>query len=764
MRSFWLMLLLTSPTLAAEPAKVDFNRDIRPILFDKCVACHGPDEKERKAGLRLDVRADALAGEAFVVGKPAESAMIARILSHDKNEVMPPPKTGKKVSPAEVETLKKWISQGAEYDNHWAYKRPVRPALPAVDDALYKSHPIDRFIYTRLKQEGLKPQPEADRNTLIRRVALDVTGLPPTPAEVREFLADKTPTAYDKMVDHFLAKPTYGEHAARLWLDLARYADSAGYADDPSRTIWAYRDWVIQAYNRNLPFDQFTIEQLAGDLLPNATEEQKIATAFHRNTLTNNEGGTSDEEFRNVAVVDRVNTTMSVWMGTSMACAQCHTHKYDPITQTEYFQFLAFFNNTADNDQRDERPLLSVGDTPAMKAKRAELTAKAVKLEALTKAQDPVLQAVLKVRAEAAKAEVAKFQPPTTVPIMQDLPAKDRRVTKLQYRGNFMDLGAVVTEGTPSVFPPLAKGATLNRLTLAKWLVDPANPLTARVTVNRYWETLFGNGLVRTSEEFGSQGEAPVNAALLDWLAVEFQETGWDTKRLVKLLVTSQAYRQSSRVTPELQNRDPDNRFVSRGPRFRLTAEMVRDQALAVSGLLSPKMYGPSVRPSQPSSGLNAAFGGNLDWQTSAGEDKFRRGLYTEWRRTSPYPSMMAFDAPSREACTIRRGRSNTPLQALVTLNDPVYVEAAVALAKLTVKQPGDVKAKLAFVMLQCTSREPTATESDRLAALYTKVHAKYAGDAKLTTALVGEANPDLAAWAVVCNTILNLDEMLMKR
>ncbi|MGL6074965.1 MAG: PSD1 and planctomycete cytochrome C domain-containing protein [Fimbriiglobus sp.] len=758
----WLACLPVA--LAAEPAKIDFNRDVRPIIFDKCVACHGPDEKERKGKLRLDEREGAIESGAINISKPAESAILERIHSEDVNEVMPPPRTGKKVTPREAEILKQWISEGAKYSTHWSYTAPKRPELPKVSEATWAKNGIDHFILARLDREKIKPQPEADKATILRRVALDITGLPPTVAEVDEFLKDTSPQAYEKMVDRYLAKPAYGEHWARMWLDLARYADSAGYADDPSRTIWAYRDWVIRAYNRNLPYDQFSIEQLAGDLLPNATEDQKLATAFHRNTLTNNEGGTSDEEFRNVAVVDRTNTTMAVWMGTSMACAQCHTHKYDPITQTEYFQFLAFFNNTADADRRDESPLLPVGDTPEMKQKREALEATAKSLEAQMKNRDPALQAILKIRANKARAEIGKHKAATTVPIMEELPAHARRVTKLQYRGNFMDLGPVVTEGTPKAFPALPKGAALNRLTMAKWIMNPQNPLTARVAVNRYWEALFGNGLVRTSEEFGSQGEAPVNPELLDWLAVEFVDSGWDMKKLVRLMVTSAAYRQSSKVTPELLQLDPENRFASRGPRFRLTAEMVRDQALAVSGLLSAKMYGPSVKPPQPSSGLNAAFGGGLDWQTSAGEDKYRRGLYTEWRRTSPYPSMMAFDATSREACTIRRNRSNTPMQALVTLNDPVYVEAAVALARLGLKANGDDTAKLNALFRQATSRLPTDAEANRLLALLKKAQAKYSADPALTKAFLPDATPDLAAWSLVGSVVLNLDEMLMKR
>lgn len=769
---------------ATEPAahKIDFNRDIRPLLFNNCVACHGPDEKERKAGLRLDTREGALAGESLVPGKPEESELLRRVRSHEAGEVMPPPKTGKKLTAQEISRLEAWIRQGANYAPHWAYQKPQRPALPSAGS--WGRNPIDGFLLKKLTELGLKPQPEADAYTLVRRVALDLTGLPPTIAEVDEFVQDRSPGAYERMVDRFLAKPSFGEHWARLWLDLARYADSAGYADDPPRTIWAFRDYVIRSFNQNKPFDQFTIEQLAGDLLPNPTQEQLIATAFHRNTLTNNEGGTSDEEFRNVAVVDRVNTTFAVWMGTSMACAQCHTHKYDPLTQQEYFQLFAIFNNTADADRSDERPTLLLYSAEQLQHKAAWEAELAEVKSQLAKPPKPDLRLgetgawrQLLERGSLKKQQMtleAKLKPASSVPIMQELPKGQQRVTRLQYRGNFQDLGPVVQPGTPSAFHPMPKVDRVDRLAFARWLVSRDNPLTARVVANRFWEAIWGQGIVRTSEEFGSQGELPVNPELLDWLAVELQESlKWDQKAFLRLLVTSAAYRQSSKVTPEALERDPENRFASRGPRFRLPAETIRDQALAAAGLLSSKMYGPSVKPPQPSFGLNAAFGRSLDWQTSTGEDKYRRGLYTEWRRTNPYPSMTTFDAPSREACTIRRLRSNTPLQALVTLNDPVYVEAAQALARRMAETPGDLNAKLTQGFRRVVARPPTDKELLKLAALYQSALRDYANDlpkaTKMATDPLGPAPmganiPELAAFTVVGNVLLNLDETLMRR
>ena len=543
--SFWLTAFAASISVAAD-RPVDFNRDVRPILSDNCYFCHGPDEATQKAGLRIDTRAGAIDGEVIVPGKPAESELIHRVLSTESDELMPPPETGKKLSAADKDTLRRWVAQGAHYAVHWAYEKPTRPAVPEAAAAdVELRNPVDRFVQARLQQDGLTLQPEADRYALARRAALDLTGLPPTPEAVAAFVADKSDGAFERYVDQLLAEPAFGEHWARMWLDLARYADSAGYADDPSRTIWAYRDYVIRSFNANKPFDRFTVEQIAGDLLPDPTEDQMVATAFHRNTLTNSEGGTDDEEFRNVAVVDRVNTTMAVWMGTSMACAQCHTHKFDPITQTEYFQMFAFFNNTADADRKDESPVYQVGDTPAKQARRATITAAANKLEQLGKFQPAVIQGVQKIQSDRLRKELTEHQPVTTVPVFRELDGKARRTTKVQIRGNFMATSDVVTEGVPAAFPPLPKDAPLNRLTLANWLVADDNPLTARVAVNRFWEHLFGSGLVRTPEEFGSQGEPPTHPQLLDWLAVEFRETGWDVKRLLKLMVTSAAYRQS---------------------------------------------------------------------------------------------------------------------------------------------------------------------------------------------------------------------------
>ena len=758
-----------APAVRAQE-KVDFNRDVRPILSNNCFQCHGPDEKTRKGKLRLDTAEGALAAS-VVPGKPDASELIARVIApHDDAAAMPPSKSGKRLTAKEVDTLKAWIKDGAKYSAHWAYIKPALPAVPKTKFAT--ANAVDAFLFARLEKEGLKPQPEADRYALARRVALDLTGLPPTAAEVEAFVTDKAANAYEKFVDRMLAKPAYGEHFARFWLDLARYADSAGYADDPLRTIWKYRDYVIESFNANKRFDAFTIEQLAGDLLPKPTLEQQIATAFHRNTMTNSEGGTNDEEFRNVAVVDRVNTTFLVWMGTSMACAQCHTHKYDPLTQIEYFRAFAFFNNTADADRSDESPKLDFW-TDKQREDRADLEGRIADLEALLKGRKQNEAQTERAALAGLKKQLAGMKPETSVPVMKELTGAQRRKTRLQYRGNFLDLGDEVTEGTPAALHAFPKDAPKTRLEFAKWLVSSENPLTARVIANRFWEHIFGTGIVRTSEEFGIQGELPSHPELLDWLAVDFQRD-WDVKRFLKVLVTSSAYRQSAKVTPEAFERDPENRLLARGPRVRLTAEMVRDQALSAAGLLSPKVLGPSVRPQQPNLGVSAAFGGSIDWQTSTGEDKFRRGVYTQWRRSNPYPSMSAFDAPNRDTCVVRRTRTNTPLQALVTMNDPVYIEAAQALARRTIAQGGKTtEERAAFALKACLVRPATDAELSRLVKLYDDAKAKFAKDATKATQFAtaplgplpkGVEAVDAAAWTVVANVILNLDEMLLKR
>ena len=573
--------------------------------------------------------------QGIVPGNSAASRVIARV-SADEN---PMPPTGDRLTAGEIDTLRRWIDAGAKYERHWAFNPPVRPEPPTVSDPGWIRNPIDSFVLARLDREALQPSPEADRHTLIRRLSLALTGLPPTPAEVDAFVNDDSAEAYSALVDRLLNSTAYGERWARVWLDLARYADSMGYEKDSIRTIWPYRDWVIQALNENIPFDRFTVLQLAGDLLPDPSTDQVVATGFHRNTMTNTEGGTDDEEFRDAAVKDRVATTGQVWMGLTWGCAQCHSHKYDPLSQQEFYSLYAFLNQTADADRNDDAP----------------------KLE-LTKGVSTL--------------------------VLRELPPKERRDTFLHNRGNFMNPGEQVAPGVPEALHPFPSGAPLDRLGLARWLTSKENPLTARVAVNRLWARLFGAGIVRTEEDFGTQGTPPTHPELLDWLATEFMRVNWDVKDILKTIVTSATYRQSSDITPELLEVDPENSLLARGARFRMSAEMVRDQALFASGLLSRKIGGEPVMPWQPE-GIWQVVYSSKQWKTSPGADRYRRALYTLWRRTSPYPSMTTFDAPSGETCTVRRIRTNTPLQALVTLNDPTLMEAAQHLAARTGTGPG---------------------------------------------------------------------------
>lgn len=852
-------------SLGAE-AKVDFKRDVQPLFEQRCYECHG--EKKQKSGLRLDRKHAALkvadSGKpAIVPGQGSASPLLQRLTSQDSDEVMPP--KGDRLTDAQVTLLRQWIDEGAVWPDdgtkleskHWAYEKPVRPEVPQFQNTargvgetgasiasplISLPNPIDAFVLEKLQQEKLKPSPEADRATLFRRVSLDLIGLPPTGPEVEAFVADSTPNAYEKVVDRLLASPHYGERWARPWLDLARYADTAGYESDNRRSMWPWRDWVIAALNRNMPFDRFTIEQIAGDLLPGATQEQKVATGFHRNTMNNNEGGTDDEEFRHEAVVDRVNTTMAAWMATTMSCAQCHNHKYDPLTMKEYYQVYAFLNNTADADKPDERPTMKVFAAGQEKelAKRRDIvkTAEArwkeaartpeitnafaawlaqaslaatnspatnasavasverekkgtdgkaspeeirkilivsdekqrAKLKEYFESISPELKEPRGMLAAARKAEKEFNDSIPIVSVMEEL--SKPRATYMLARGSFLTKGEQVAPGVPAAFHALTD-QTSNRLAFARWLVDTNNPLTARVVMNRIWEQLFGVGLVETSEDFGTQGEPPSHPKLLDWLATEFMRSRWDVKAMQKWIVMSSTYRQSSQITPELFQRDPYNRLLERGPRRRLEAEMVRDQALAVSGLLSRKMGGPPVMPPQPDGIWQVVYSGDK-WETSKGEDKYRRGIYTFWRRTSPYPSMVSFDAPSREFCIVRRPRSNTPLQALTLLNDPAYVECARALAHRILSEGGaTADERAAFGVRMCLARNAKKGEVRKLVALAEKETARYREDTESAAKLVKFSGAEkdqridqaeLAAWTVVANVLLNLDEFVMQQ
>ncbi len=743
-------ILLSASTGVEAKEKVDFSSDIQPLLSKNCLACHGLDAGSRKADLRLDQRAAAVDAGVIVPGEPDESELVARVETSDSILVMPPVDSGHSLTEQEIALFRRWVAEGAEYEEHWSFSPPVKVEPPQGEQSDWPASAIDHFVLRRLEDAGLKPRSEADRLTLIRRVSLDLTGLPPTVEEAEAFVADQSPKAYEKVVDRLLASPAYGERWARMWLDLARYADTKGYEKDRHRDIWRYRDWVINAFNDDMPYDQFTIEQLAGDLLPDRTTEQILATAFHRNTMTNEEGGTDNEEFRVAAVKDRVDTTLQVWMGLTMGCAKCHSHKYDPITINDYYSFYAFFNQTQDADA--EAPFYP---TPtAEQARQIEL--QQVKLQEL-KSEPETDEAAIKEAEEALKA-IQESIPKT--PVMLELAPKKQRLTKLHNRGNFLDQGDEVQPAVLTEFVDAPEEVEPNRLAVAKWLMQADNPLTSRVMVNRLWARLFGVGLVETEEDFGTQGTPPSHPELLDWLAVDFRENGWSMKQLLKTIVMSQTYRQDSETTPELIEADPRNRLLSRGPHFRLPAEVVRDQALAVSGLLTEKIGGPSVMPPQPEGIWKSTYSGE-SWQNAEGPDRYRRALYTYLKRTSPYPAMITFDAGSGEVCQVRRVRTNTPLQALVTLNDTAFVEAAGALAKRMEEAGDTTRAQIAHGFRRVLIRPATEAELDRLVELYESLDGDLLDAGELLKA-AGVEQGD-ARLVAVANVLLNLDETVMK-
>lgn len=988
-----LWLLLGAPP--AEPP--DFAREVRPILAQYCFKCHGPDDKTRKAKLRFDEPASARNLGVIVPGKPADSELVTRIQTTEVDKVMPPPATKMALSAKQKEILERWVAAGAEYRQHWAFVKPAKAALPQLKmpvPAGWGSNPIDAFLLAGLEKEGLKPSPEADRVTLIRRLSLDLIGLPPTPAEVDAFVNDTGEQAYDRLVERMLASPQYGERWARRWLDLARYADTNGYEKDRTRSIWPYRDWVIQALNADMPFDQFTLKQIAGDLLPGATQEDRIATGFHRNTMLNEEGGIDPLEYRFHAMTDRMATTGTVWLGLTLGCAQCHTHKYDPISHREYYQLFAFLNNTdeptmpvtsADTEKRraeiearlkqlraelankfsrefgegaareakieeafknwlmesrgkvipwqivkpasmkTNSPLLTLqpddsifvsGDITKSDEYQLQFAGKwggvtGVRVEALpderlprggpgavyyegalgdftlseisatadgkparfvkasqtyasggfnalaaidgnpqtgwgvdggqgkrhvavfvfdkpleesvkdlqikmiferhfaadigrfrlsvTRSPNPeardTLPAIEKLLLipddkltaderkglreefylrtpllETARKEINDLQnqlphPPTTL-VMRERPAENPRPTYVHRRGEFLQADEPVSAATPAFLPGLPQGQAANRLSFARWLVSPDNPLTARVIVNRNWSAFLGKGLVRTTEDFGYQGQMPSHPELLDWLALDFMEHGWSLKKLHRLIVTSAAYRQSSKVTPELLQKDPENRLLARGPRVRLEAEIIRDSVLKAAGLLSLKMGGPGVYPPQPGSVTTEGTYGALAWTPNEGEDRYRRGLYTFAKRTAPFAMLATFDGPSGEACVARRDVSNTPLQALTLLNDVVFTEAAQAVGRTMVAEMGSLDERLTRLFRRFLARSPAQNEIALFKQFFEERQKQFQGNPAEADKLAGKgtgSTADRAAWAALARVLMNLDEFVNK-
>jgi hypothetical protein len=853
--------LAIAASAGAAAETVDYVRDVKPLLARRCAACHGP--VKQKAELRLDTAAAALKGSAggpvIVPGKSGESRLIKAVTGAADVPLMP--RTGPRLTPEEVSLLRAWIDQGAKAPArevassaasqgvHWAFRPVVRPPVPSVNNRPWVRNPIDAFVLARLEKEGISPSPEADRVTLIRRANLDLLGLPPTPDEVDAFVRDTRPDAYERLVDRLLASPHYGERWGRHWLDLARYADSNGFNIDAPRAVWKYRDWVIDALNRDLPFDQFAIEQVAGDLLPGATAGDRIATGFHRNTLLNQEGGIDVEQFRVESIVDRVNTTGAVFLGLTIGCCQCHDHKYDPFTQKEYYQLFAFFNNA-------EEPTLEL-PTPTEQQKRQRLRSRIAALERQRKLLDPIddarvdawegklsgpdrvrlsaevrgildvpenardhkqkqalraalrkgdqarhvvgglgnpfvaaahLQAlVFRTRADRDIAALRRQEPAVvTTLVLQERTMP--RETHVHQGGDFLRKGARAFPAVPAVLPALAVGGdqprrSFNRLDLARWLVDPRNPLTARVTVNRFWQRCFGTGLVETENDFGTQGTPPTHPELLDWLASEFvapltppsppgeegRVRGWSMKALHRLIVTSATYRQSSRARPDLATIDPRNRLLARQNRLRLEAEVIRDSALAASGLLARKLGGPSVFPPQPE-GVFTFTQIPRDWKASIGPDRYRRGMYTHFWRSAPHPALTVFDAPDATTTCTRRNRSNTPLQALTLLNDQAFYEFAQGLAsRIIAAGRSDDGDRLQYAFRLCLGRAPRPAEQRRLEALLRGQLSDFEAAPEEARRLAPANLPagtdvkHMAAWTMVARVLLNLDEFLTR-
>ncbi len=806
-----LLLGVVFVARAESPSRrVDFIQDVQPILIRHCDRCHG--SRKHEADLQLNLR-DGTFGKAasglpiVVKHDPDASLLIQRISGEDLGDVMPI--DGNPLSVREIDTLRTWIEQGADWPDevnvpiHWAYQQIHRPDVPQE----HAQAPVDYFVQQQRAARGLSASDQLDRPRLIRRLSLALTGIPPTLTEVEQFVNDKSATAYEDLVDRLLDSPRYGERWAVPWLDSARYADSNGFQADQIRDNWAYRDWVIGAFNDDMPFDQFVIDQIAGDLHEHPTDDQRIATGFHRMTTCNVEAGVHPEANRVNQVVDRVNTTATVFLGTTLECAQCHDHKYDPFTQTDYYKFFAYFNNTPlEVKNTAEVTWDFYGPTmtlPASESTSLELAAAKAQWDDLTAVRhnlaeeaEKLFQAYLADRKSkneerenverlrktffkthrplveidqqiaAAKDLIDRLAPVTTL-VMVEMPQP--RETFVMVRGNYENLGEAVASGTPEALSEAETLGTGDRMELAKWLTSPGNPLLRRVTVNRWWAELFGRGIVSTPEDFGTQGESPTHPQLLDWLASELMESGWSMKHVIKTMVMSDAFQQSARVTSESMEQDPDNRWLTRGPRFRMNAELVRDNALAISGLLSTQMYGRPIMPYQPE-GIWRSVGRNQPkWETAKDENRFRRGVYVVWKRAAPYPSFVNFDAPNRGNCTVSRGRSNTPLQALTLLNDPAYAEMALAFARRVVDEaPASTdQVRIEFAIRQALARSATEHEQDLLGQLLHQERESLQRDRSMVAKRVGNAilTPDeameLATWFSVCNTLLNLDEVI---
>lgn len=735
------------------PDTVSYNFNIRPIFSDKCFKCHGPDANKRQAGLRLDIAEDAFKAlkdnprsHAFVPGDPSSSEVFVRITSEDSSVMMPPPASNlKRLTPHEIDLVKKWIKQGAKYEKHWAFVPPKEAPVPDVDDKTWPKNQIDYFVLNKLEKQGIAPNPEADKERLLKRVCLDLTGLPPSLQLMDSFMADNSPNAYEKVVDNLLKSPTYGEKMTLHWLDVARYADSHGYQDDNYRSQWPWRDWVIHAFNENLPYNKFITWQLAGDLLPNATKEQILATGFNRNHKITEEGGVIDEEYRVAYVTDRTNTFGKALLGVTIECAHCHDHKYDPFSQKEYYQLFAFFNTVR------EKGIESTVGGPETYAKK------------------PLMQ----ITNEDVKGILKFVNKQDTNKLIVSVMGDTIRKTYILKRGNYDMHGDSVEPGTPKAILPFPANYPKNRLGLAEWLFNKQNPLTARAFVNQEWQEFFGKGIVKSSGDFGMQGDLPTNQPLLDWLSADFRDHGWNIKRLVKQMVMSATYRQSAVVTPEKLKIDPDNSLLSRSSRARLPAESVRDIVLASSGLLTRTIGGPSVNPYQPPGLWEMATSGRgqlATYRQVHGPNLYRRGMYTLIKRTVPPASMAIFDASNRDQCEVRRLRTNTPLQALVMMNDPTVLEASRVLAANLLKENSQARWKIykAFRMIVC--RRPNEKELNILNGYYDEQLREINKQDAAKLLDVGEYpipqnlnKVNLAAMMEVIDTMYNMEETITK-
>lgn len=830
--SLLLGLAALAIQLPVGAAPLDYNEDVRPILSENCFYCHGPDGNKRKAKLRLDVREEALKKKAFVAGDAAASELVQRLFSTDSEEVMPPPDSHRTVTPAQREILQRWITEGAVYQPHWAYVAPVRPTLPANGE----THPVDAFVVAKLAKAGLTLSPEAPKSTLLRRLTLDLTGLPPTPDETTAFLADQSPEAYTKQVDRLLASPHYGERMVLPWLDASRYADSNGFQQDGDTFQWIWRDWLVKNLNADKPFDQLSTEMLAGDLLPNATNDQKIATAFNRNHILNGEGGNIAEEQRYVSLFDRVESTTTTWLGLTVACAQCHDHKYDPIAQKDYYQWMDAFNHVKERGVPAGGRTQNGGssrirlDTTVVEAPTVEQAAELAKFQAsfdllnkdffvhqakafdawlakptkdkgmLPKELEPLLAAEKKRTAAETKQLRDHYNKNTFTEDRKKVPALQKidhakmlldgfrgdllprvmvmsddqpRETNILDRGAYLAKKEKVTFAAPGFLPPLPKDAPANRLGLAQWLFRPEHPLTARVQVNRQWQQFFGRGIVRTSEDLGVQSDRPTHQELLDWLSVEFRESGWKTKALQKLILTSKTYRQSSHVTKAQLQKDPENKLLSHAPRLRLPSMMLRDVALSASGLLNLQVAGAPVYPYLPDSpweSLAITKERDFTYPQSKGTDLYRRSLYTFWRRTIAPVNM--FDSSARQTCRVRTAVTSSPLHALTMLNDPTWVEASRMLAQRVTKEASTDEARLARAFALVLGRAPTETEPALLAKMLRNQRAVYAADTKAAEALltIGASKRDAtipaaehAAFTATCLALFNLDAAITR-